>query len=111
MENSWHTTILLVSTSLSVCQFADRVDGLQKIARQEGFKGLYRGLLPSLFGVSHGALQFTVYEMLKNRRANRNPGTVAVGFSCRNVRDLADSGRIQQTSCRYPRHQRSWQQS
>ena len=44
-------------------------DGLKKIARHEGLTGLYRGLVPSLFGVTHGALQFTIYEMLKNRRA------------------------------------------
>lgn len=54
------------------------VDGLLRIARQEGIKGLYRGLIPSLFGVTHGAFQFTAYEKLKNRRASKNPNTPAV---------------------------------
>ncbi|KKK22042.1 mitochondrial folate carrier protein [Aspergillus rambellii] len=39
--------------------------GAAQILRSEGIPGFYRGLLPSLFGVSHGALQFMAYEKLK----------------------------------------------
>ncbi|XP_060813522.1 mitochondrial folate transporter/carrier [Bombus pascuorum] len=42
------------------------VDGIKKIYRTEGFRGLYRGFVPGMFGVSHGAIQFMVYEELKN---------------------------------------------
>jgi solute carrier family 25 folate transporter 32 len=41
------------------------VDCLTQIAKTEGLPGLYKGLLPSLFLVSHGAIQFAVYEELK----------------------------------------------
>lgn len=45
--------------------------GAKHIWTTEGIKGFYRGLFPSLFGVTHGAIQFSAYERLKIwRRAN-----------------------------------------
>ena len=41
------------------------VDALAQIARNEGVAGLYKGLGPSVFLVSHGALQFAAYERLR----------------------------------------------
>jgi len=42
------------------------VDALVKLYRFEGIRGLYKGFLPGVFGVSHGALQFMAYEEMKN---------------------------------------------
>ncbi|CAH8823338.1 unnamed protein product [Trichobilharzia szidati] len=39
---------------------------LRNLWINEGFLGLYRGYLPGLFGVSHGAIQFMFYEHFKN---------------------------------------------
>jgi len=41
-------------------------DALMKIYKIEGIKGFYKGLIPGFFGVSHGAIQFMVYEEMKN---------------------------------------------
>lgn len=40
-------------------------EGFRKIVREEGTKGLFRGMVPALFGVTHGAFQFMFYEELK----------------------------------------------
>ncbi|KAJ1977225.1 mitochondrial FAD carrier protein flx1 [Dimargaris verticillata] len=50
-------------------------DGLATIARQEGIRGLYRGLVPGLIGVSHGSLQFMAYEEMKKWRAKSHSNT------------------------------------
>lgn len=46
-------------------QYRGMLDCLSKIWKHEGIPGLYKGFVPGLFGVSHGALQFMAYEELK----------------------------------------------
>ncbi|XP_030549934.1 folate transporter 1, chloroplastic isoform X2 [Rhodamnia argentea] len=40
-------------------------DAFRTIMREEGWRALYKGIVPSLFLVSHGAIQFTSYEELR----------------------------------------------
>ena len=40
-------------------------DAALTIYRTEGIRAFYRGLLPSLFGITHVAVQFPLYEQLK----------------------------------------------
>merc|ERR1711997_713685 len=42
------------------------IDALIKIRRDEGLPGLYKGFVPGIWGVSHGAIQFMIYEELKS---------------------------------------------
>ncbi|OWA53510.1 Mitochondrial folate transporter/carrier [Hypsibius exemplaris] len=48
-------------------QYRGMMDCFYKIYKFEGIRGLYKGLIPGMFGVSHGALQFMAYEELKKR--------------------------------------------
>ncbi|XP_039954007.1 mitochondrial folate transporter/carrier [Bactrocera neohumeralis] len=47
-------------------EYRGMVDALAQIYRKEGVRGLYRGFVPGILGVSHGALQFMTYEEMKN---------------------------------------------
>lgn len=40
-------------------------DALRTIIKEEGWRTLYRGIGPGLLLVTHGAIQFTVYEELR----------------------------------------------
>ena len=45
--------------------------GARMIYKNEGVRGFWRGLIPSMIGVSHGAIQFMAYEKLKIWRTNQ----------------------------------------
>jgi hypothetical protein len=47
---------------------ADSLDGLRTIYRAEGTRGLYKGSLLALVGVSNGSIQFAPYEEIKRKR-------------------------------------------
>jgi solute carrier family 25 folate transporter 32 len=46
-------------------RYRHTLDAAITIYRAEGAKAFYRGLLPSLLGIAHVAVQFPLYEQLK----------------------------------------------
>ena len=40
-------------------------DGILRLWREEGIRGFYRGMIPAIFGVSNGAVQFMAYEEIR----------------------------------------------
>lgn len=58
-------TRMLSTSSKYPGAYTSIANGTRQIFRSEGLRGFYHGLVPSLFGVSHGALQFMAYEKLK----------------------------------------------
>lgn len=72
-------TRMLSTGSRTPEAYASFTSGAAQIYRSEGIPGFYRGLLPALFGVSHGALQFMAYEQLKLYRARMYPASMSGG--------------------------------
>ncbi|KAJ5166518.1 uncharacterized protein N7482_005299 [Penicillium canariense] len=61
-------TRMLASGAQAPGAYPSFISGAREIYGTEGMRGFYRGLVPSLFGVSHGAFQFMAYERLKRFR-------------------------------------------
>ena len=60
----------MLSTSANhLGAYTSITDGIRQIYKVDGLSGFYRGLVPSMFGVSHGAFQFMAYEQMKQYRA------------------------------------------
>ena len=53
--------------------YASLGNALASIVREEGVRGLYRGIVPALLLTSHGVVQFTSYEFMKREFASK-PG-------------------------------------
>ncbi|ESO83221.1 hypothetical protein LOTGIDRAFT_197574 [Lottia gigantea] len=51
----------------SVVRYNGMIDALLKIGKTEGYRGLYKGFVPGCLGISHGAIQFMVYEEMKTQ--------------------------------------------
>ncbi|KAF2747710.1 solute carrier family 25 protein [Sporormia fimetaria CBS 119925] len=48
--------------------------GLKHVYNTRGLRGLWSGFIPSTFGVAHGAVQFAIYEKMKNGRGDQIGG-------------------------------------
>ncbi|KAJ3222859.1 hypothetical protein HK099_001823 [Clydaea vesicula] len=80
---------------------AGALTSLFQIRKFEGTKGLYKGIVPGLFGVSHGAIQFMVYEELKILR-KESYGKSTTKLSTLEYITFAASSKVFATVCTYP---------
>jgi len=60
------TRLCLQCDAASSAEYKGMIHALGQIYKEEGVRGLYRGFVPGMLGVSHGAIQFMTYEEMKN---------------------------------------------
>ncbi|RAL07730.1 putative mitochondrial folate carrier protein Flx1 [Aspergillus homomorphus CBS 101889] len=72
-------TRMLSTGSQAPGAYASLAMGARQIFRSDGISGFYRGLVPAMLGVSHGALQFMAYEKMKLYRTRMAAGDVFNG--------------------------------
>ncbi|KAL3276650.1 hypothetical protein HHI36_012022 [Cryptolaemus montrouzieri] len=53
------------SVNIPKTHYTGMIDTLVKLYKTEGILGWYKGFLPGMLGVSHGAIQFMAYEQMK----------------------------------------------
>ncbi|KAF7727085.1 hypothetical protein EC973_008048 [Apophysomyces ossiformis] len=58
-------TRFMTQSERSAYRYNNTLHAIVTIAKEEGVRGFYKGLGPSLIGVSHVAVQFPLYEKLK----------------------------------------------
>lgn len=104
-------TRLQLQTPLHQTQlYSGLYDALTTIMKEEGWRGLYKGIVPSLFlQVSHGAIQFTVYEELrkvivdfKSKRRKQNPDRANNLLNSADYAILGGSSKIAAMLLTYP---------
>lgn len=70
----WVVKTRLISTGKETAgAYSGIMDGFRRIIREEGARGLYRGLIPGMFGTLQAAVQFMIYEKFKLWRSDQLP--------------------------------------
>ncbi|KAI9443297.1 mitochondrial NAD transporter [Lactarius indigo] len=64
----WVIKTRFMTQSRNETRYRHTLDAALTIYRSEGIRAFYRGLLPSLLGITHVAVQFPLYEKLKIQR-------------------------------------------
>lgn len=74
------TRFMLQSSADENTRYRSTLDACRKIYRNEGIRAFYKGLLPSLLGVTHVVIQFPLYERFKAIATERRNGEPLTPF-------------------------------
>nr|GMC59874.1 folate transporter 1, chloroplastic isoform X2 [Ipomoea batatas] len=106
------TRLQLQSPMHQIRPYSGFHDALITILKEEGWRALYKGLVPGLFLVTHGAIQFTAYEELRkvvvNWRSDENERTSGTADNLDSIdyAALGASSKIAAILLTYPFQQR-----
>lgn len=83
-------------------KYTSMTNCLVRIFREEGIRGYYKGIIPGIFGVSHGAVQFMVYEDLKNRYSLYRQTTITTKLGTLEYLTFAAVSKLMAAGLTYP---------
>lgn len=99
------------TNSTKVVKYKNSLDALLVLLKTDGILGLYKGILPGLFGTLNGTIQMVCYESLKNywlkrleRQAKENgsSGDVAPKLDTSHFSVFSSCSKVIATVCTYP---------
>lgn len=96
------TRMCLLYENQATRQYRGLTHTIVNLVQENGFKGLYKGMLPGLLGTSHGAIQFLVYERLKHWNRNRRRTKVDDKIDTLDVLAMSAFSKLIAASSTYP---------
>jgi len=96
------TRMCLMYETSSTVQYRGILHTISQLIKENGVRGLYKGMVPGLLGTSHGAIQFLVYERLKHwnrKRKNMKPDDKIGTFD---VLSMSATSKLIAASSTYP---------
>ncbi|XP_052763903.1 mitochondrial folate transporter/carrier-like isoform X2 [Mya arenaria] len=86
----------------SSTQYKGMLDALVKLWKYEGIRGYYKGFVPGILGIAHGAIQFTLYEEMKNRYNQHKGRSIDYRLGTLEYLGMSAVSKIIAATCTYP---------